>query len=236
MERSIPRFLVLHSHDPLWYSIEKVRQASTAVGAFALMIVLSRILARTSAPFPPWTSYLLPLIQLVLSFNIFVALLPLIQRPDDLSDIPLTPSQRALLGLSATNTPLTPGSTYITPPRYQRSTPRSASGSRGTPRSRSPASAAGLRSSSAGRERESHSPFSPNASPFLQKAVGGGFTRRLSYGSQSPLSGGILLESSSGSMTPSTPTPIGGKTTSVPLSSRWLYEKGRGSPGARSLY
>lgn len=158
------------------------------------------------------------------------------RKPDDLSDIPLTPSQRALLGLPPSSTPMTAGSTYITPPRYQRNTPRSASGSRGTPRSRSPASNVGMRSSSAGWERESHSPFSPTASPLLQKAVGGGLTRRLSYGSQSPLSGGMLLESSSGSMTPATPTPVGGKVSSVPLSSRWLYERGRGSPSARSLY
>lgn len=160
------------------------------------------------------------------------------QKPDDLADIPLTPSQRALLGLPPSATPLTPGSNYITPPRYQRNTPRSTSASGGSAgRSRSPASGMGMRSSGPGAERESYSPFSPSASPLLQKAVGGGFTRRLSYGSQTPLNGSaMLMESSSGSMTPSTPTPIGGKGSSVPLTSRWLYEKGRGSPGARSLY
>lgn len=37
-------------------------------------------------------------------------------------DIPLTPGQRALLGLDPNATPpLTPGQQYVTPPRYQRS-------------------------------------------------------------------------------------------------------------------
>lgn len=37
-------------------------------------------------------------------------------------DIPLTPSQRALLGLdpNAVTTPLVAGQQYVTPPRYQR--------------------------------------------------------------------------------------------------------------------
>ena len=36
---------------------------------------------------------------------------------------------------------------------------------------------------------------------------------------------------------PSTPSPMGGRgPSSVPLNSRWLYEKGRSLSGSRSIY
>lgn len=64
------------------------------------------------------------LVRVVLCANIVLLLrpaIPYIAAKDEISDIPLTPSQRSLLGL-----PLTPGSagsagSYITPPRYRRS-------------------------------------------------------------------------------------------------------------------
>lgn len=50
--------------------------------------------------------------------------LPYISHPDDVTDIPLTPTQRALLGLPPSHqaSPATSigGSGYITPPRYKR--------------------------------------------------------------------------------------------------------------------
>lgn len=162
-------------------------------------------------------------------------LLPLFRTQDAIVDIPLTASQRALLGLDPSVA--TPGS-YVTPPRYARSaTPRSGdmqlrSGSAGSP---SPFS------SSLGF-RETSSPFSPIASPLLQKAVSGRRMNTLSGSQQGAASGRELYESlgrDNAGAIPGTPTPLGGgKGPSVALTNRWLYERGRrssghGSPSAR---
>lgn len=69
-------------------------------------------------------SLVLNILRLVLLFNIYFALrpvLPYLNVSDSIEDIPLTPSQRALLGLprSQSNTP----TSYITPPRYRRTSP-----------------------------------------------------------------------------------------------------------------
>ena len=76
-----------------------------------------------------WTTKLLLrlflLLNIVLAFRPFI---PYISKQDDILDIPLTPSQRALLGLPASTASI-PASTssiagpthYITPPRYRRS-------------------------------------------------------------------------------------------------------------------
>lgn len=180
--------------------------------------------------------YLVWLLRAVLAVNGSVTLLPLFRSRDDVADIPLTASQRALLGLDPTVS--TPGS-YITPPRYARSaTPRSGDKPlyAGSPGSPSPfASSLGF--------RETSSPYSPIASPLLQKAVSG--RRKNSFsGSQSAATTGRELYESLGRdnkdssiAIPGTPTPLGGgKGPSVALTSRWLYERnrrnsGHGSPG-----
>lgn len=84
------------------------------------------------------TSTILNILRLILVSNLYFSLrpvLPYFGAPDEIEDIPLTPSQRALLGLprSQSNTPGSekPGN-YITPPRFQRSSP---SPFTGTPRS-----------------------------------------------------------------------------------------------------
>lgn len=74
------------------------------------------------------SSTVLLIIRLVLCTNIILFLrpiIPYISKKDEIRDIPLTPTQRALLGLS-TSVPTTPNSVrseggYITPPRYRRS-------------------------------------------------------------------------------------------------------------------
>ena len=184
----------------------------------------------------PYAKYGFYAIRLVFLANILNALLPLARRyyPDDIADIPLTPSQRQSMGLDPNvATPQTPGSAYaspnyVTPPRYQKSTPRSSFSAPGDRTSQSPLSGsprAGMAKST------SNSPFSPSAgSPLFQKAVGGGSaTRRLSYDSRgTPLSSSLFGESSS-SNTPGTPTPGIGKA-SVGLNNKWLYEKRRDSP------
>lgn len=114
----------------------------------------------------------------------------------------------------------------MTPPRFKRSA---------TPQSGSPSSAY---SGSPGSAKDNSGPpkglpFSPNASPLLHKAMGGMNARRTSYGSPSPLGPGsqkAWLDA------PSTPSPSGGKGVSVSLNNKWLYEKGRGSPGSSNMF
>ena len=171
---------------------------------------------------------------LVLLYNILTATLPLVRAPDNLDDIPLTPTQRALLGLNPNATPpLTPGTKYITPPRYPRSatprsfsgTPRSLGGSAGTPSSRKGSPLAG-----ATTDRGD----SPTASPLWQKTKE--VARRGSHGSSSPLGPGtggamekVVLGRQSG--TPSPTGGIAGRGATVGLNSKWLYEKGRRGSG-----
>lgn len=179
------------------------------------------------------------LLRLLFFINILVAIFPLIRRKDDLSDIPLTPSQRALLGLDPNvSSPATPGGTFITPPRYAlSSTPRSSTPpSRNSAYSTSPLSGYGSQVSlKDGQGGSSFSPASP--SPLLQKALGArDSTRRASYGSPSPNGIGAGVNSTSLVGLPSTPSPVSGKGSSVGLNNRWLYERGRASPGGRSVY
>jgi nucleoporin POM34 len=151
----------------------------------------------------PYSAWAIALLRLVFAANIVVACKPLIRRyyPDDISDIPLTPN-------------------YVTPPRYQRSTPRSGSFSQDRS-SQSPMTGSPRGFAKSG----SNSPFSPNmstGSPLFQKALGGSATKRLSYDSS-------LFGDSSSSAAPGTPTPSTGKA-SVGLNNKWLYEKRRDSP------
>lgn len=180
----------------------------------------------------PYTSYIYATIRLLFVVNILFALSPLFRPKDTLSDIPLTPAQRSLLGLPASNGPPTPGSTYATPPRYSRSpatrsvsnTPVASSPLGGSPLSGSPmnfnaslSSSMGGTPSKAGRE----SPFSPNqASPLLHKT----FSNQRRDSGQSLF--GRMAEPGT-----STPSP-GSAKVSVVLNNKWLYEKGRSSQGA----
>lgn len=109
----------------------------------SLKTVLQTIpnLSRQIQPTATYTTYTLITLRLYFLLNLSLALLPLLpsRANDPISDIPLTPSQRALMGLAPTPlpskrkpkqaAPSTPGSsnsltasfpTYITPPRYKR--------------------------------------------------------------------------------------------------------------------
>ncbi|KAJ9148299.1 Nuclear pore complex component [Pleurostoma richardsiae] len=194
----------------------------------------SQMLSKVSKGYLGWGYLFLQLIPL---FNISMAVLPLMRRQDDISDIPLTPAQRKLLGLPPSSAPPTPGSVYSTPPKYSR-TP-SISGSVGSKASysASPLSNKGNGSPAYGSptsgRRPSGSPFSPaNTSPLLQKAMAGGVNgvRRSSFGSPSPL--GASTASSLFPDAPGTPSPSSpSKRTSVGLNNKWLYEKGRRTSG-----
>jgi nucleoporin POM34 len=170
----------------------------------------------------------LVIFRLLFIVNILTALYPLFRPKDDLSDIPLTPTQRSLLGLKPSSTPpVTPGTQYATPPRY-----RLVSGSRaGSPSSRgtSPLAASG---SPASRRAS----YSPNAtSPLFQKALANGnreSSRRQSFGSSSLNSS---LRESTISVLPSTPSPSANKGNRLGLSNKWLYEKSRRHSAGNSL-
>lgn len=173
-------------------------------------------------PYATWASILVRCIPVI---NISLALMPLFRPVDKMTDIPLTREQRQLLGLTPQNVPLPAGSPgYVTPPRYSRSsTPRSSAQKHtsASPMSHK-ASPSSFDQSTFGVSRgPSGSPFA--VSPLMQKAVGGASAARTS----SPLDNS-LGSSSSGLAT--------GKAT-VSLNSKWLYERGKGSPtGARAVF
>ena len=180
----------------------------------------------------PYATYIYHLLQFIFAFNIVAACWPLFRGKDDLSDIPLTPAQRKLLGLPPSSTPVTPDTKYATPPRYARTpTPLSGSPASKGSFSNSPLS----RKGSAASGSVSGSPFSPGASPFLHKAMGGAGlngSRRHSYGSPSPLGPGGRMGVPE---TPGTPSPAA-KGASVGLNNKWLYDTARRNSGNSRIY
>ncbi|KAL2830668.1 nuclear pore complex component-domain-containing protein [Aspergillus pseudoustus] len=172
---------------------------------------------------PTYSDLLLLTVQLLLAFNILAALYPLFRPKDDISDIPLTPTQRALLGLdpSATSSPA-PATSYMTPPKYR------VSGSRAGSPASLPGSPLSTGASASSRQFSSTTPFSPSPSPLLHKMVANGGRdngRRPSFGSSSPLGRSSSFKESI--IMPSTPSPVTGKKGSLGVSNKWLYERSR---------
>ena len=169
-------------------------------------------------------------LHLILVFNVCQALLPLFRGKDNLSDIDLTASQRSLLGLDPNATPpATPTTKYVTPPRYSRSTtPHS-----GTPSSRgsSPAGSP-LAYKASPLMRHASGSVSPQVTPLWQKAVGNSGSRRNSFGisstSASPLKDSSIFA-------PQTPSPIG-RGSGVPISSKWIYHRGRSMSASKGIF
>ncbi|KAF3032382.1 hypothetical protein E8E12_002705 [Didymella heteroderae] len=168
----------------------------------------------------PYSAWGIFAVRLFFCLNIANALLPLVRRyyPDDIADIPLTPSQRTSMGLKPSadrSAYASPASAYVTPPRYSRSTPRSSfsnHGERPLLGSGSPAQSLSRSASGTG--------YSPG--------LGSSANKRASYGGGSPFDSSLFRESGS-SNGPATPTPAAGKA-SVGLNNKWLYEKRRDSP------
>ncbi|KAI1801653.1 NPCC-domain-containing protein [Daldinia bambusicola] len=162
-------------------------------------------------------------------FNIGTNLLPLIRPKDDLSDIPLTPGQRRLLGLPPSSAPPTPGSAYSTPPRYSR-TP-SISGSTASKRSFSASprsSSSNYGSLSGGNGNSNLAGFGSPQSPLLQKAMNGARRSSISSLGSSGMFGASTGFSSSfygGVPDSPSPSPAAGKRSTVGLSSKWMYER-----------
>lgn len=105
---------------------QDIRSTITSIFSFLHLITHS-----TSATITFVTISLLRLLFIVNTFISLRPILPYFSDNDNINDIPLTPSQRALLGLPpSTSKPPTPLSTtssptfgtsgYVTPPRYQR--------------------------------------------------------------------------------------------------------------------
>ncbi|KAK4237987.1 nuclear pore complex component-domain-containing protein [Achaetomium macrosporum] len=201
-----------------------------------------------------WIYWIYAALIVVSLINIAFALLPLVRTQDDLSDIPLTPAQRKLLGLPPSSKPATPNSVYSTPPKYSR-TP-SMAGSPASIKSYTSSALSNLASPGSGQyssprlgtspSKLNPSPYSPSTvSPLLHKAVGGGINggRTVSFGSPGSL-GASTTSSLFGASTsssvfgdgPPTPTPATGKRSSVSLNNKWLYEKGRRSSGSGWLH
>ncbi|KAI5461274.1 nuclear pore complex component-domain-containing protein [Mariannaea sp. PMI_226] len=179
----------------------------------------SRIFPSSVTFYLSWAWFIFKLIPLI---NIGIACLPLIRPKDDITDIALTPAQRKLLGLPPAAVAPTPDTKFSTPPRYSRTPSIAGSvGSRGSYNS-SPLSGRG--------SPAVQGSGSPLGSPLFQKSVNGfGNGRRSSIGSGSPFSGSTSTNLFSD---PTSPSPSGGKRTSVGLNSKWLYEKGRRSSGS----
>lgn len=192
-----------------------IRSATINAAAIFLSFIFSRdiheignAVLTLSSLMPPSTATsitatIIFALRLLFLLNLILCLrpiLPYISNKDNISDIPLNPSQRALLGLplSTTSTPVSTQtnpnagtSGYITPPRYQRSfspTSNNSTPDYGTDRrsisgnySSSPLSTSrytlGFSPSPSGsqqpysRRTASGSPFNPTASPLFQKAI-----------------------------------------------------------------
>ena len=173
------------------------------------------------------------ILALLVSYNIAIALAPLVRGKDELLDIDLTASQRSLLGLDPNATPpATPATKYTTPPRYPRSaTPRTGTpGSRGSSQAGSPINGSPLaRKGSPSAYRDS---LSPQATPPWQRNLGNRESRRHSYAFSSSVTGTAPKDMSI--FAPQTPSPTG-KGSGIPISNKWIYHK-RSSSSSRGMY
>ncbi|KAK4944361.1 hypothetical protein LTR10_016247 [Elasticomyces elasticus] len=253
----------------------RIRGAVTNTAALVLSFIFSDAFSSSVKPLlhaagvtdaSDISSTLLLIIRLIICTNIILLLrpvIPYISKKDEIADIPLTPSQRSLLGLdpSGQPTPSPAGSslTYITPPRYRRS-----SGSpSGTDRrsisanySSSPLSTSrhtlgfSPTPSQSMRRVEPGSAFSPSpvASPLFHKALNQSSQQSdIDFGvsTRSSLSGstGAGLGRSQSlrerpareSRESASPTPGTKSPQVVPgLNYKWLYDKGRTLPTSDS--
>ncbi|KAJ6789694.1 hypothetical protein PWT90_00558 [Aphanocladium album] len=177
-----------------------------------------------------YISWAWTIVQLIPVAQIALACVPLLRARDEMTDIPLTAAQRKLLGLAPAppgSSPANPDLSFSTPPRYSRTPSMAGSvGSRGS-YNNSPLSNRG----GSPFQNSTGSPFSPIDSPLLQK---GGSSSLFGGNRRSSNSGSPFSASTSVNVLgdPASPSPAGGKRTSVGLNSKWLYEKGRRSSGS----
>ena len=196
-------------------------------------------------------AYAMLIIRLYFAINVAFCFRPLFAKPDTLADIPLTPSQRKLLGLDPSiSSPATPGNSYITPPKYKLSSGSPHSGrSVSSPYSSSPLNNRGPSPTPFRTASRGESSYSPTGSPMFHKAIGSGGqerdngARRLTFGATGPASPSLgrslsLKDSNSssslklrGSPPTGTPSPTSrNRGGNGGLNYKWLYEKGVQSP------
>ncbi|KAI4864613.1 NPCC-domain-containing protein [Hypoxylon rubiginosum] len=227
---------IIRRQEAATFTDKNLRRIAVNVAVLSIVILIHGLLARVlpnkkSFPYLVWyySRYVYWAILAVPIFNIGTSLLPLARHKDDFSDIPLTPSQRKLLGLPPSSAPPTPGSVYNTPPRFSR-TP-SISGSAGSKRSfssspRSPFSNQGSPVASSGSANPGV--LGLPSSPLLQKAMNGARRSSLgSLGSPSPLGASTGASFYGGVPDSPSPTPAAAKRSTVGLNNKWLYERGR---------
>ncbi|KAK6219788.1 nuclear pore complex component [Colletotrichum tabaci] len=220
------------------FSEKNVRRIALNIG-FLLSLWLSQILTKSyipaqwlSAPLRSYLGWAYYLVQLFPLANIGMAMLPLFRSEDDLSDIPLTPAQRKLLGLPPSSTAATPDAVYSTPPRYSRTPSLAGSPASNRSFSGSPLSGRGSPALGSSLNGQSYSPSPLNNSPSKFSASLNS-NRRSSFGSSTNLG---VSTSSSLFPDPGTPSPSAGKRTSVGLNNKWLYERGRRSSGSNWMH
>ncbi|KAK1972847.1 NPCC-domain-containing protein [Colletotrichum sublineola] len=215
------------------FSEKNVKRIALNV-AFLLGLWLCRILSRSyipaqwfSASLRSYLGWAYHLVQLIPLANIGMAMLPLFRSEDDLSDIPLTPAQRKLLGLPPSSAAATPNAVYSTPPRYSRTPSLAGSPASNRSFSGSPLSGRG----SPALNGQSYSPSPLNSPSKFSASLNS--NRRSSFGSSTNLGASTA---SSLFPDPVTPSPSTGKRTSVGLNSKWLYERGRRSSGGNWMH
>lgn len=116
---------------PRWSSVThfiKCTSAATDLTSWLIMCRIETLLVTASVP-PSLVdaSKIILLLRLLFLSNIVLCLrpvLPYLSQKDEVTDIPLTPSQRALIGLppsdQASSASASASAAYITPPRYRR--------------------------------------------------------------------------------------------------------------------
>ncbi|KAK6439420.1 hypothetical protein LTR95_004368 [Oleoguttula sp. CCFEE 5521] len=219
-----------------------------------LNLVTSPAVVRAST-----TSYALLVLRALLLAALAFSARPLWRTPDTCEDIPLSAPQRHALGLPPLSRPATPQeeAQYVTPPRYSRSNSPSLHDSMRAQARGSPLSGRGspldssLRRHSSGygsplesflpsqsssaspsglqRQRSgsgSGSPYSPLPHRIQSSSSANDLLRRSSFGIDSPRRETESYERGSAS-----PGGLGKSgRASVGLNSKWLYQRGRGSP------
>nr|KAK5433621.1 hypothetical protein LTR18_010571 [Exophiala xenobiotica] len=246
-------------------SDRRVKGAVTNAAALLLSFMFSNAFCSTMTPLlraagiadaRDISSTILTILRLLLSANMIFLLrpaIPYIAKQDQIADIPLTPSQRSLLGLDpSVEASPSPAGSYITPPRYRRSSGSFSGGSRngyGLTSTGRRSISANYSSSpmSASRGTLGLSP-SPAASPLFHKAVNQsshipdldfGTTGRSSFGASTGSGVGrsqsLRDRSRRESIEPTSPTPGTKSPQIVPgLNYKWLYDKGRKLPKSES--
>ena len=168
--------------------------------------------------------------------NIYLAIRPLFNTPDNLNDVDLTATQRSLLGLDPNSTPVvTPSTQYSTPPRYPRSGTPSSAGSAwsraAVPSGSTPGSVRRVGSGSPWGTPDMALRDSPLWNKGLQAV--GEEKRRHSYGfTPLPVLEGVSTPPGGSVFGPGTPSPA--ERGSVPITSRWVFNQGRSRSGKRN--